>query len=180
MLWSASFTFSFRILCLMCCPVSFVLSIRTLVWCFGRHHLRFLSGFYVWCVVPYKLCCLSGLWFDALVGIIYVFFQDSMFDVLSRIICVVLIGIICFIYRNFDLTLWLESLCCLSWFWFDVLFDIICLSIRITFHIFPLSLVLSLWIVVEICISVTLNINVFFFTDSQCVSEILSTCVLSL
>jgi hypothetical protein len=131
-------------------------------------------------VVCYNLLCILGLWFDALVGIIYVFFQDSMFDVLSRIICVVLIGIICFIYRNFDLTLWLESLCCLSWFWFDVLFDIICLSIRITFHIFPLSLVLSLWIVVEICISVTLNINVFFFTDSQCVSEILSTCVLSL
>jgi hypothetical protein len=140
MLWSASFTLSIRILCLMCCPVSFVLSIRILVWC----------------VVPYHLCCLSGFWFD------------------------VLIGIICFIYRNFDLTLWLESLCCLSWFWFDVLFDIICLSIRIMFPIFPLSLVLSLWIVVEICISVTLNINVFFFTDSQCVSEILSTCVLSL
>ena len=122
-------------------------------------------------VVCYNLLCILGLWLDALVGIIYVFFQDSMFDVFSRIICDVLsciicdvlIGIICFIYRNFDLTLWLESLCCLSWFWFDVLFDIICLSIRITFHIFPLSLVLSLWIVVEICISVTLNINVFFF-----------------
>ena len=50
---------------------------------FNKRHLTYDI------VVCYNLLCILGLWFDALVGIIYVFFQDSMFDVLSRIICVV-------------------------------------------------------------------------------------------
>jgi hypothetical protein len=97
--------------------LSGIIRFGILVWCyekkvytvmvnnFNKRHLTYDI------VVCYNLLCILGLWFDALVGIIYVFFQDSMFDVLSRIICVV--------YRDSGLMLWSAS--------FTFSFRILCL-----------------------------------------------------